>query len=34
MAQPGFSSYPNAFLIDAYEVDRVQWTEGFVTVAE
>ncbi len=33
-AQPGFTSYPNAFLIDAYEVDKAQWTEGFVTVAD
>lgn len=29
--QPGFSSYPDAFLIDEYEVDQLQWTEGFVT---
>jgi len=29
--QPGFSSYPDAFLIDEYKVDQLQWTEGFVT---
>jgi hypothetical protein len=34
LAEPGFTSYPDAFLIDAYEVDQVQWTEGFVTVVE
>jgi hypothetical protein len=34
LTQPGFREYPDAFLIDEYEVDQVQWTEGFVTVAE
>jgi len=31
VTQPGFSDYPEAFLIADYEIDQVQWTEGFVT---
>ena len=34
VTQSGFSDYPDAFLIDGYEVDQAQWTEGFVTVAD
>lgn len=30
--QPGFRDYPDAFGIDVYELDEVQWTEGFITV--
>ena len=27
--QPGFRERPDDFVIDAYELDEVQWTEGF-----
>ncbi|ESQ80594.1 hypothetical protein [Asticcacaulis sp. YBE204] len=30
--QTGFSSLPEGFSIDTYEVDADQWAEGFVTV--
>lgn len=29
---PGFRDAPEGFLIDAYEVDRDKWTEGYITV--
>lgn len=29
--QPGFKEYPDGFLIDEYEVDQHNWTEGFIT---
>ena len=28
--QPGFRDYPDGFSIDAYELNRDNWTEGFV----
>lgn len=28
--QPGFRDYPDDFTIDAYEIDKDHWTEGFV----
>jgi hypothetical protein len=28
----GFSSHPDGFLIDEYEVDQVHWETGFVTL--
>ena len=31
--KPGFAIYPKEFVIDAYEVDRIHWEEGFVSVA-
>jgi hypothetical protein len=30
--QPGFRDYPNDFQVSAYELDKIEWTEGFVTV--
>jgi hypothetical protein len=30
--QPGFSNSIEGFHIDAYEVDKDHWTEGYVTV--
>jgi len=27
--QPGFSTYPNGFIIDKYEVNQDGWAEGF-----
>jgi len=30
--QPGFSKAIKGFHIDAYEVDKDHWTEGYVTV--
>jgi hypothetical protein len=29
---PGFSDNPSGFLIDSYNIDQDNWTEGFVTV--
>jgi hypothetical protein len=29
---PGFREYPNAFEIARYEVDRDEWSEGWVEV--
>jgi len=26
---PGFSEFPQGFSIDAYEIDKDHWTEGF-----
>lgn len=28
---PGFQDYPESFYIGQHELDRDQWTEGFVT---
>jgi hypothetical protein len=30
---PGFADYPDAFMIDRYQVDKDEWTEGFVSVS-
>jgi hypothetical protein len=30
---PGFADCPEGFVIDAYELDRDHWTEGYVTVS-
>jgi hypothetical protein len=30
--QEGFRDFPDAFLIDEYTVDEVQWQEGFVSL--
>jgi hypothetical protein len=30
---PGFAEYPDGFVVDSYEVDKDEWTEGFVTVS-
>ncbi|MFE7798671.1 SPOR domain-containing protein [Nocardia sp. NPDC057440] len=27
--QPGFSDYPDCFVIQGYEIDRDYWTEGY-----
>ena len=32
LALPGFVDFPDDFQISRYEVDRDQWTEGFVVV--
>lgn len=32
--QPGFKDYPDDFLIDPCTIDKTQWPEGFITVAE
>ena len=29
---PGFADCPEGFIIDAYELDRDHWTEGYLTV--
>lgn len=29
--QPGFRDHPDCFAIDAYEIDKDHWVEGFVT---
>jgi len=29
--QPGFSDHPDAFALDAYELDVDHWKEGFTT---
>ena len=31
-SQPGFRDYPVGFGVDEYQVDKDQWTEGFVTM--
>lgn len=28
---PGFVDHPDGFVVSRYEVDRDEWTEGFVT---
>ena len=32
--QPGFSDYPEAFVIQPFELDATSWTQGFVTVRD
>jgi homoserine kinase type II len=32
--QPGFRDYPNDFHLYEHEVDTMQWTEGFITLAD
>lgn len=32
IGEPGFRDAPNGFHIDAYEVDKDHWTEGYVTL--
>ncbi|RBY95633.1 hypothetical protein DQ237_14035 [Blastococcus sp. TF02-8] len=29
--QPGFRDYPDDFEINAYELDKIHWEDGFVT---
>lgn len=29
---PGFKRYPNDFYIDGYELGRLHWADGFVTI--
>lgn len=29
---PGFKDSPNSFLIDKYELNKDNWTDGFITV--
>lgn len=29
LGYPGFRDFPDAFLIDPYEIDRDAWSEGF-----
>lgn len=29
LSKPGFRDFPNAFVLDEYLVDRVNWGEGF-----
>jgi homoserine kinase type II len=31
LRQPGFRDYPNDFYVGTPEVDKLEWTEGFVT---
>jgi hypothetical protein len=31
LRQPGFRDYPNDFYVAHHEVDKLEWTEGFVT---
>ncbi len=31
-ARPGFAAHPDGFHIDRYELDRIEWADGFVTV--
>lgn len=28
--QPGFADYPNDFTIDDYEMDVIEWDQGFI----
>jgi hypothetical protein len=30
--KPGFTIFPDGFQVDPYELNRVHWTDGFVTV--
>lgn len=32
LEQPGFKDYPDAFYVASYELDKVEWTEGFVSL--
>lgn len=29
---PGFEKYPNQFVIDKYELNKLHWVEGFVSL--
>lgn len=29
--QPGFRDYPDAFFLAGYELDKMEWVEGFTT---
>ncbi|MBI1354778.1 MAG: hypothetical protein GC160_10550 [Acidobacteria bacterium] len=29
--KPGFSDYPDGFVVDKYKLDEDNWTEGFFT---
>ncbi len=29
-AKPGFREYPEGFHVDKYQLDKVEWAEGFV----
>jgi hypothetical protein len=31
-ALPGYRDFPDAFVIDRYEIDHDQWTQGFMIV--
>jgi len=31
---PGFRDWPDGFTLDAWELDREEWGDGFVTVSE
>jgi hypothetical protein len=31
---PGFADCPEGFVIDAYELDQDNWTEGYVTLSD
>ena len=33
LKQPGFKNYPDNFYVAEYEVDKIEWAEGFVTEA-
>ena len=30
---PGFREYPDSFYLDEYEVDKLQWKEGFHSIS-
>lgn len=30
--KPGFVSFPEGFMVEAYELGKDHWTEGYVTV--
>jgi hypothetical protein len=30
--QPGFKEFPEDFYVGEYELDKIQWADGFVTV--
>ena len=32
LTKPGFSAHPDGFHIDRYEVDVIEWADGFVTI--
>ena len=32
-AKPGFALFPDGFVLERYELDRVWWEEGFATIA-
>ncbi len=31
-AKPGFRKRPRGFHLDKYQLDKMQWTEGFITL--